>query len=130
MCVAKLRLVFQNKHGLLQEQLPEASRWLRQRGWASLWEPASSTGKGSSGGTGIAAWFFGVIGPSKAKGSPWLGRMRLGVIEVPTWGKVLVASGYFEVKPGLGRVNIEGLLKLGHALSEEELPFVVVVDWN
>ena len=33
--------------------------------------------------------------PHKAMGPPWPGRMRLAVMEVPTWGKVLLASGYF-----------------------------------
>ena len=51
-------------------------------------------------------------------------------MEVPTWGRVLVASGYFEVKSGLGKVNLEGLQRLGQALTEEELPFVVAADWN
>ena len=130
MCTRAAIVCFQ-EHGLLQEQIPEASSWLRQRGWKSLWEPALKTGGGTSGGTGIAAWeVFGMTEPNKAKGSPWPSRMRLAVMEVPTWGRVLVASGYFEVKSGLGKVNLEGLQRLGQALSEEELPFVVAADWN
>ena len=30
----------------------------------------------------------------------------------------------------MGKVNLEGLQRLGQALTEEELPFVVAADWN
>ena len=124
----------QEHHKLLHE-LDETKRLSMRAGWKAAYDGAlSTTGKGTSGGTGIAVreW-VGIrdadVLPTDVEWPP-AHRFSLRWVDAVIKGGILVASVYLETGSGFGGADIGILNMVGQVLRAYGRPFVLGGDWQ
>ena len=122
----------QEHHLSKQEEVDEASAWLRKRGMKSMWSKATAgVGKGTIGGVAIFAdEALGLAPPSNGEAELEPGRLLCGMVECSGFRPMLCMSAYFVVGQGLGYQNMELLQKIGACACSEPAYFVVGGDFN
>ena len=90
---SELVILIQEHKLISQEEVDEAAAWLRPRGWKSMWDLATGSGRSRSGGTAVICHEdLGVIWPGDDHSSPWRSRACMVVIDCP--GSWCVRGGF------------------------------------
>ncbi len=123
------------EHHQLADQLDEVRRLSGRAGWKAAYDSAlHTTGKGSSGGTGIAVREW--VGIREADALPtdveWPPQHRFSLrwVDVVVKGGILVGSVYLETGAGYGGANIGILNMIGQVLRAYGRPFILGGDWQ
>ena len=126
-------VVFAQETHVCLDEVPEASRWAKQKGWHSLWNPAQPEQRPGSSSGGVAVLTRSYIGLSKPPYGEMVlepSRLMAAYIEAPGTHGFIGYSGYWYVSEGLSQRNLDLFEKLGRHRDKHPYQWICGADFN